>query len=181
MANNSLNDGKKILDNIESWKRVFSSRWLAEYQNTGNIDWKKYNPPKNETLISGKGVDLPKSRLMLISSAGAYLTDSQQPFDAVNPLGDYTVREFPSETQFAELAYAHDHYDQKAVQTDPQVLLPLKYLREMVEDKFIGELSPVVSFMGYQPDIVQVIEETIPAILKIAQDKNVHAALLVPA
>jgi hypothetical protein len=181
MPNNAINYGTEILENIESWESKYRSNWLAEYQNTGNIDWKKYNAPKNESYISGKSIDLGNSRLMLISSAGAYIEATQQPFDAVNPLGDYSVRKIPAAIQFEELMYAHDHYDHTAVQADPQVLIPLEHLRKMVTDKIIGELSPIVSFMGYQPNAAQVVEETVPAILKIAQEENVRGALLVPA
>jgi D-proline reductase (dithiol) PrdB len=181
MVSNTTNFGNEILENIESWESRYKSGWLAEYQNSGNIDWKKYNPPKNNSLIGGKGIDLKNSRLMFISSAGAYLAASQKPFDAINPLGDYTVRTIPSTVKFDEISYAHDHYDQAAVKTDPQVLLPLMHLRKMAADKSIGELSPIVSFMGYQPNAAQVVEETIPAILKIALKENVRGALLVPA
>jgi D-proline reductase (dithiol) PrdB len=181
MPNNIINNGTEILENIESWESRYRSGWLAEYQKTGNIDWKKYNPPKNGSQISGKGINLENSKLMLISSAGAYLKTKQEPFDAFNPLGDYSVRKILSTVKFEELAYAHDHYDHTAVNADPQVLLPLIHLRKMAADKTIGELSPIVSFMGYQPNAAQVIEVTIPAILKIAQEENVRGALLVPA
>lgn len=60
-----------------------------------------------------------RSRLVLISSAGGYLPAGQEPFDAANPLGDYTIRLVPSATPLAEIAYAHDHYDHTAVNTDP--------------------------------------------------------------
>jgi len=39
----------------------------------------------------------------------------------------------------------------------------------------------MVSFMGYQPDVTQVIDETIAATLQAAQAEGVRAALLVPA
>lgn len=118
---------------------------------------------------------------MLISSAGGYLTDSQLPFDARNPLGDYTVRKFPSSVPFEDLSYAHEHYDHTAANSDPQVLLPLSHLREMVTEGRIGKLTPMVSFMGYQPDVSRLLDETIPAILEIVKDEQVDAALLVPS
>jgi D-proline reductase (dithiol) PrdB len=181
MTKNTTENGIEILENMKLWDHTFRSGWLAEFEKTGIIDWKLYNPPKNKSAINGKGVGLSNSRLMLVSSAGAYLADSQQPFDASNPLGDYTIRKLSASTQFKELAYAHKHYDHTAVNADPQVLLPLEHLREMVEDNFIGELSTIVSFMGYQPNVTQVVEETIPAILKIANEEKANAALLVPS
>ena len=41
------------------------------------------------------------------------------------------------------------------------MLLPLRHLADMVDEGVIGELtSSVISFMGYQPDITRVIDET---------------------
>ncbi len=170
-----------ILEDRELWVKKYREGWLAKLQETGKFYWGTYVHPKNKDTISGAGVDLAKSRLMLISSAGGYLANEQEPFDASNHLGDYTIRNFAVSTPFTDIAYAHEHYDQTAVKTDPQVLLPLKYLREMVADNKIGDLASVISFMGYQPDITQVLDETIPAILEIAKSEEVDAALLVPS
>ncbi|MDH3675310.1 MAG: glycine/sarcosine/betaine reductase selenoprotein B family protein, partial [Anaerolineae bacterium] len=80
------------------------------------------------------------------------------------------------------IAYAHDHFDHMAVDQDPQVLLPLRHLAEMVADGRLGDLAPsTISFMGYQPDVGRVVNEMIPAIIEVAQTEEVDAALLVPA
>ncbi len=119
---------------------------------------------------------------MLISSAGVYLPERHQPFDAANPLGDHSIRLIPSSTPLDALAIAHDHYDHAAINQDPQVLMPLRHLEALVAEGVIGELAPsMVSFMGYQPDATRVIDETIAATLQAAQAEGVHAALLVPA
>ena len=81
-----------------------------------------------------------------------------------------------------ELGFSHTHYNHAAIQQDPQVLIPLEHLREMVLAGKIGGLAPsVVSYMGYQPDAARVALETAPAIVRIAQREQVDAALLVPA
>ena len=170
-----------ILDNKESWINKFREGWLAKLQKTGTFYWKAYIFTQNQTPVEGSAIDLKSSRLMFISSAGGFLSDSQQPFDAGNPLGDYTIRKFPSSTHFENLTYAHEHYDHTAVDADPQVLLPLEHLREMVIEGEIGGLTSVVSFMGYQPDVSRLLGETIPAILKIALKEQADAALLVPS
>ncbi len=172
----------EILENRDQWLADFREGWLAHYQQTGTIDWKRYPRPKNSVAPAGPGVDLSTSRLMLISSAGVYLPDHQQPFEAANPLGDYSIRLIPSSTPLDALAIAHDHYDHTAVNQDPQVLVPLRHLEDLVAEGVIGELAPsMVSFMGYQPDVSQVIDETIAATLRVAQAEGVRAALLVPA
>ena len=159
----------------------FRDGWLGHYQQTGEIDWDRYPRLRNKSAPAGQGIDLAANRLMLISSAGSYLPPGQ-PFDAKDPLGDYTVRLFPTATPPEQLALSHTHYDHTAVQADPQVLLPLRHLAELVAEGVIGELAPsVISFMGYQPDVTRVIDETIPAVVRAAKAEHVRAALLVPA
>ena len=172
----------KILENEEQWLAEFQSGWLAHYQKTGECNWKIYKRPKNKDAPEGSGVDLSRSRLVLITSAGSYLAESQEPYDAADLLGDYTIRTYPSSTPLSTLAMAHYHYDHTAVDADRQVLIPLRLLEDMVAEGNIGELSPnVISFHGYQPDATRLIAETIPLIISAAKKEAAHAALLVPA
>ena len=171
-----------VLENRDAWQTEYERTWLAHYRATGETKWDIYNRPDNKETPAGPAVDLAASRLMLISSAGGYLAASQQPFDAANDLGDYTVRTFPHTTDPGALAFAHDHYDHTAVNQDQQVLVPLGHLHDLVREGVIGELAPsVVSFMGYQPDAARVVDETIPAILAVATAEQIDAALLVPS
>jgi D-proline reductase (dithiol) PrdB len=172
----------EILEDRAGWETAFRAGWLAHYERTGETDFKQYNRPRNSAAPAGKGVDLAQSRLLLISSAGGYLPASQEPFDAQNPLGDYSIRLLPSNTPLVAIAYAHDHYDHRAVDEDPQVLLPLRHLAELVTTGQIGALAPeLISFMGYQPDVGRVIDELIPAIRAAVRAADVQAALLVPS
>ena len=174
----------KILEDLEQWQAEYEQGWLAHYRKTGEMDWKNlYNRPKNKIAPSGPSIDLSQSRLMFISSAGAYLGEEQEPFSTNRAeLGDYSIRTFPSSTPLEALAYAHVAYDQTAVNEDPQVLLPLRHLDDMVNEGIIGEVAPsVVSFCGWQPNVVQTINEMIPAIVEAAKTEEVDAALLVPA
>ena len=171
-----------ILENPKEWLHKFQHGWLAHFEETGLADWKKYVRPRNHFAPSGPGIKLTESRLLLISSAGGYLHESQEPFDALNQFGDYSLRLFPSNTPFDSLSFAHDHYDHQYVDADPQVLLPLRHLEEMASEGVIGDLaSNVISFSGYQPNVIRVVKELIPAILKVAKEDQVNAALLVPA
>jgi hypothetical protein len=171
-----------ILENRDAWTMNFRAGWLATAEATGKLDWKRYQRPANAQPVSGKAVDLPGSRLVLISSAGAYLPAAQAPFDAPNPYGDYTIRSVPIWTPISAIAYAHDHYDHAAVDADPDVLVPVRRLDEMVSAGAIGALADdFISFGGYQPDLGQVIDVTIPAIMREVKVLGADAALLVPA
>jgi hypothetical protein len=171
----------EILENREAWEAAYRDGWLAHLQETGETNFRLYQPPKNSAAPGAPGVDLSRSRLMFITSAGGYIRGKQEPFDAANPTGDYTIRLFPADTPLSGLAYAHDHYDHAAVEQDPQVALPLPRLEVLVAQGVIGSLSPsVVSFMGYQPDVIRTIEELIPQIVRVAEAEKPQAALLAP-
>lgn len=172
----------EILENLERWQKEFTQGWLAHYQETGECDWSLYPKANNKQVPAGPGLDLSKSRLALISTAGAYLPQTQEPFDAPNALGDYTLRLFPGSTSFEAIAYAHEHYDHTDVNQDPQVLLPLRHLADLVNEGVIGQLTPtVVSYSGYQPDATRIVHELIPQILGVLKAEQADAALLVPA
>ena len=171
-----------ILEHREEWLATFEENWLAHYRATGETKWDIYNRPAHSEAPSGKGLDLSSSRLVLISSAGGYLRDEQEPFDVADDLGDYSIRTFPVTTPPDRIAFAHGHYDHNAVDQDLQVLLPLGHLRDLVAGGVIGELAPeVVSFMGYQPIATRVVDQTIPDILLAVKSQNADGALLVPS
>ena len=99
-----------------------------------------------------------------------------------NDLGDYSIRLIPSDVDPSKLTYAHTHYDHTAVNMDYQVLIPLGHLRDKVDAGEIGALTEnFVSFMGYQPDISQLLDETIPLIIEAAKSEQADAVLLVPS
>lgn len=173
----------KVLDDVAGWQATYEERWLAHYLETGEMNWRIYNRPTNKKAPAGHGVELSASRLLLITSSGAYLPESQEPFvTEKSALGDYTIREFPASTPLDELAFAHGFYDHAAVEEDPQVLVPLRHLDDLVGEGAIGELAPsVISFCGFQPDVVRTVEEFIPAVVSAARVQEPDAAFLVPA
>lgn len=171
----------EILRNKAQWVATFRENWLAYAKEHGKANWKLYKHPRNEDTPGTKGVKLSDSRLMLISSTGAYLDGQQEAFDAASLYGDYTIRTFPTTTPFSALEYAHDHYNQAMIRQDARVALPLPYLQEMVESGELGSLAPsVVSFMGYQPNSARVVDQMIPQIVAQAKAEEVDAALLAP-
>jgi hypothetical protein len=171
----------QILENIEEWSSEFEDKWLKHLEQTGEVNWKIYRHPQNADIPAAPAVKLADSRLLFISSAGSYRHTDQEPFDAANPLGDFTIRSFSSETPFTDLSYAHTHYDHSMIETDPEVALPLGHLRKLVTEGTLGEFSPsIISFMGYQPDAARVVEEMIPLVLELVDREQPDAALLAP-
>jgi hypothetical protein len=172
----------EIFEQREEWRNQFEENWLAHLRETGQTDFTRYNRPTNDNPIAGAGVDLASSRLAFITSSGSYLLGKQEPFDAGDPLGDYSIRTYPSDTSLQDIGFAQRHYKHAAVEQDPQVLVPLDHLRTMVAEGRIGSLtSTVISFHGYVPDVLRFVDETIPQIVDIARKDGAQAALLVPA
>ncbi len=172
----------EIVENLAQWKTDFQDRWLAHYEETGQSNADLYVRPRNRQSPAGTGIDLSDSRLLLVTSSGAYLKHAQQPFDAEHQVGDYSIRTFPFSTPASDLAFAHTHYDHAAVDADPEVLVPFVHLSQMVDEGRIGGMAPtVISFSGYLRDVSRVVDELIPQMLEVARQEQVDAALLVPA
>ncbi len=70
----------KIMEDLAEWQQTYESGWLAHYRATGEMDWKRYNRPRNEAAPAGPGINLARSRLTLVTSAGSYLKGEQEPF-----------------------------------------------------------------------------------------------------
>lgn len=171
-----------VLDDREQWLADFQAGWLKTYTDTGELDWKAYNLPKNQTTVSGPAVDLSKSKLVMITTGGFYVAGEQEPFDEPDMHGRYDIRLLPAAAAPESFAISHTHYDHTAANQDRQVLLPMAHLAEMVDTGEIGSIAPsIISFMGYQPDVTRVIDETIPAVIAACKEMEVTAALLVPA
>lgn len=170
-----------VFENRDAWSAHFAESWLAHFEATGETDFKRYRYVKSSQAPAGRAVELASSKLLLVTSSGAYLPGSQAAFDAADPLGDYSVRAFEQTTPLDAIAFAHEHYDHRYVDADPQSVLPLRLLEALRSEGRVGALAEsVVSFHGYAPDAGRVLDETIPEILGMAKAQRVDAALLVP-
>lgn len=182
MKNKNTNQEIEIIEGESNWEQNFNDSIVPEVETTGKIDWKKYQYVRNRLSPSGRALDLSETKLLFISTAGAYLKDSQEPFDKDNVLGDYTLRRIPIDTSFEDLSISHDHYDHKYINADLQVLLPKGHLQDMVSEGKLGSVAPDwISISGYQPNIIEVKRNLAKKIIKIAKELEVQAALLVPA
>jgi D-proline reductase (dithiol) PrdB len=170
-----------IMEEPLEWLRAFQDNWLAHLEKTGETNWSVYSRVKNKLAPSGKAVQLSHSRLLFITSSGAFIPGEQDPFDEFNPLGDYSVRLIPCDIPLDQIDFSHAHMDQSAVRLDPQTLLPLTHLQNMVDQGKLGSLVPIfISFNGYHPHAIRVVKELIPTILRTAKKQQANAAFLAP-
>ena len=172
----------EILENPLEWLQEFQDGWLSTFETSGAIDWSLYVPPRNLSAPNSRGINLSESRLMLITTVGAYCAGKQSFFNSAHPLGDYTIRQVPIAANIENLSIAHPDLDLGYANQDSEVILPIQHLQQMVSERIIGSLAPVfISYCGFQPHAIRIVKELVPAILKAVKQYHVHAALIVPA
>lgn len=172
----------EILEQPLEWLRAFQEGWLSNLEKTGKANWDLYTLTHNHLIPNSRGINLSQSRVLLITTAGVYYEGQQRPFDTQLPLGDYSIRLIPYTADPDKLVFGHPYLNQKYVQEDHQVLLPMQHLYELSKEGFIGSLVPVVvSFSGFMPHAIRLVKELVPAILRVAKEYSAHAAMIVPA
>lgn len=117
---------------------------------------------------------LAKARVGLVSTAGAHLPDQRR----MGPGGD--VRMVPVDAR--EILLSHGGYDTDRASRDPEVVLPVRSLQRLADDRFIGSLAPTaISTMGYVPRGERILERVVPPAIERLRSEEVDLALLVPA
>lgn len=95
---------------------------------------------------------LSECRLGFVSTSGVQLKGSL-PFDVVHPIGDYSFRRVPSDTQVDDLEIHQIKYPTEGANRDVNVVYPIERLRELAEEGVVGELTGnFLSFIGYNMD-----------------------------
>jgi D-proline reductase (dithiol) PrdB len=170
-----------ILENPMEWLRAYQLEFLGHYKDTGQLDWDRYIYPTNKMVPGSPGIDISASRLLVITSAGAYLKSSQASFDKNIEKEDYSIRLVPTSADFDEIEFAYTGFNQEYLENDPQVALPLLHLRRLAKQGIIGTLLPLlVSHCDCQPNAIRVVKEMVPLVLKTAEELGAQAALLLP-
>lgn len=124
---------------------------------------------------------LAESTIALVSTCGLYQLDVHLPFAAWHDLGDPSFRAIHVDTPPQRLRVAHSHYDHKHVAADFNVAFPVAHFNYLVEQGIIGRLYPwLYSFMGYLPQVQQLVQETAPTVARRFRADEVHAAFLTP-
>ena len=168
---NTINqvDSFRFLDRITA-KLVRS--WV-EIESSKPIPWTPLSKPLEECSIA------------LISSAGLALK-SDQPFDQEgekrNPWwGDPSYRKLPCSTRPGEVALYHLHINPNIVERDLNTLFPLQRLLELERSGEIGQAAPChYSYMGYILQPQELLERSVPALIRDLKGDGVDAVLLVP-
>jgi len=139
------------------------------------------NPRRNEVApFTPLTKPLSDCRVALLTTAGAHL-DDQPPFQVATVAGDHTYRLIPDDVDLGRLRFTHTHYDTSSAEQDPNVVLPIDRLHELVERGRVGSSSPVhIGMMGFNPDPTGVADEMAPAVAGLLLEAEVDVAILVP-
>jgi D-proline reductase (dithiol) PrdB len=99
---------------------------------------------------------LHQCTIALMTSAGIYLKDSQEPFDVERERreptwGDPSYRVIPRDVRTEDIACSHLHISHDDILEDVDVVLPVRAFTTLEAEGRIGRLAEEhYSFMGYQ-------------------------------
>lgn len=132
----------------------------------GEMPFTKFTKPATEAVIA------------LVTTAGVHLK-VQPVFDV--EAGDPSVRLIPSTVEEKDLMISHTHFDRGDADHDINCVFPLFRLKELAEEGIIGAAANThYGLMGYIPNTLPLVEETIPLMLKQLQEDKVDAVILNP-
>ena len=130
---------------------------------------------------------LSETRFALVTTAGIYVEGAEPPFDQEgerqNPMwGDPTFRRIPRDVRPEQVGASHLHLNNRDLQADLNIVLPVHRFVELETDGTIGSLAPTsYSFMGFQMDSREWREKYAPEVAGLMKDEAVDAVLLTPA
>ena len=134
------------------------------------------------TPFTPVGKPLDRCRVALVTTGGVHGKD-QNPFDMSDKSGDPSYREIPSDTEVAQLTITHDYYNHADAVADPNLILPIEPLRQLLHEGVIGSIGPrFFSFMGHvQSEHLETLTQiTAPEVAEALKADEVDVAFLTP-
>ena len=150
--------------------------WLRALLKT--YPWRRIDPVPLARLRK----PLEGCRVALVTTAGL-VPPGETPFDEAVRGGDVSYRVIGAGADLALLEEHHrsKSFDHSGIAKDRNLALPLDRLRELAEERVIGEVAPRhVSFMGSITAPGRLVRNTAPLAAALLQEDSVDVALLVP-
>jgi D-proline reductase (dithiol) PrdB len=126
---------------------------------------------------------LDRCRLAMVTTAGLH-TREQEPFDMADKNGDPSCREIPADVDMGELTITHNYFNTVDAMADPNLVLPIEPLRDLVRQGVIGSIGPrFFSFMGHilAEHLKTLTQNSTPQIAAALKADAVDAVFLTPA
>lgn len=132
-------------------------------------------PTIQPSALATLGRPLADARVAMVTASGAYL-QGQEPFDRA---GDHSFREVPASAPRDQVVFASGGYDHSDVNRDPNCMLPLERLQELVAAGLIGSTTTShIGFQGGGGDLEQVRDTLAPAVVDRLRQMHADAVLL---
>ncbi len=127
--------------------------------------------------------DLTQVKVALITTAGIYTWKTQKYFNLGDDNGDCSFREIKKDVVPGDLRVSHRFVDLKSsVGVDYNCIFPLDILKELEKEKRINSVSEIhFSVMGEIKDPKELMEDTVPKIIKQLQKYLVDMVIISPA
>jgi D-proline reductase (dithiol) PrdB len=133
-----------------------------------DVPWTPYGGRPSEQTVA------------LVTSGGLYLRESQAPFNTESIHGDPTFREIPRTTRPEDIRIAHAHYDHSQAEEDINVVFPLQRLIELQAEGIIGKVAGTHYSFSYVNDVVPLVTQAVPEIIRRLRADRVDFVILVP-
>ena len=138
--------------------------WLPTF------DWLRYPQPSPRHRLR---VPLSQARVGLASTAGAHRA-GEPPLGAGGRAAVLGIDD--------DIVFTHVGFDTERAQRDPDAVYPVRSLRRLEAEGFIGELAPTtLSTMGGALIGSRIVERAGPAAVAWAQQERLDLVLLTPA
>ena len=131
---------------------------------------------------------LHEARIALLTSAGVFMREGQQPFDLEREQshpewGDPSWRAIPARAGAKDIGVTHLHINTADIQSDPEVALPSHLLAQLAVEGVIGAAAEThFAVMGYQDrHLSDWREKTAPEIAAGLRDEQADGLILAPA
>jgi D-proline reductase (dithiol) PrdB len=144
-------------------------------------------PPYDSIPWTPLDKPLSECRIALVTTAGLYIKDEQQPFDLDRERrepawGDPTYRVIPANLRQDRVGVAHLHINTEDIERDVNVVLPVDRMRELAGTGEVGSLAPsAYSFMGYQENTDAWLKTYVPELSRRMIEEQVDVSLVTPA
>jgi len=137
----------------------------------------------NENAIPLAKLEKPLSqcKICFVSTSGVQPKTSL-PFDTVHPVGDYTFRRVPSDSQVDDLEIHQLKYPTFGAAEDLNVIFPIERLRDLVQEEQIGGLTEnFYTFIGYNMDPQQLETKLAEDIASAVSEEAPDIVIAAPA
>ena len=131
---------------------------------------------------------LREARIALLTSAGVFLRNRQQPFDVEREQthpewGDPTWRPIPAGARADDIGVAHLHINSADIRADPEIALPSHLLAQLAAEGLIGAAAEThFAVMGYQDrHLNEWRDKTAPEVIAALRDEHADGLILAPA